>query len=210
MPVPYRKAASALFLFASLSLLPSNAAGSQDSTPPSDGKEKERAAAAAQNLSGKKDKDFDAAAAFEQLKRLVGEWEADWEGRTYGAADKPVIVRYEVTSDGSVVTEVSNEGSPEEMTSQFYLADGDLIVEHFCAMGNQPRMKLSNGGGGKGKKLGFAHAGGTNLKNKIGYMVLISINEITPDHLETVWQTRTPDDKVGGTHLVTLKRRVVS
>jgi hypothetical protein len=191
MSVPYRKAAGAFFLFASLSLLPTNAAD-------------------AQKLSGKKDKDFDAAAAFEQLKRLEGVWEADWAGRTYGDAAKPVIVSYEVTSDGSVVTEVSNEGAPEEMTSKFFLADGDLVVEHFCAMGNQPRMKLNNGGGGKGKKLGFAQAGGTNLKNKIGYMVLISINEITPDHLETVWQTRTPDDKVGGTHTVTLKRRATS
>lgn len=155
---------------------------------------------------GKPDKDFDAKAAFAELKKLEGQWHAEWEGRNYGPDDQPVLVRYEVTSDGSVVTEISAPGRPEEMTTQYFLDGDDLVVSHFCAMGNQPKMKLNKGGGGKGKKLGFAQAGGSNLKNKIGYMVLISISPVTEDHLETVWQTRTANDKVGGTHTVSLKR----
>lgn len=163
-------------------------------------------ASAAAMQGGKKDKDFDAQAAFNELKKLEGTWHAEWEGRNYGPADQPVVVRYEVTSDGSVVTEVSAPGRPEEMTTQYFLEGDELVVSHFCAMGNQPKMKLNKGGGGKGKKLGFASAGGSNLKNKIGYMVLISINPMSEDKLETVWQTRTANDKVGGTHTVLLTR----
>jgi len=156
-----------------------------------------------------KDKDFDAQAAFNELKKLAGEWEAEWEGRDYGPADKPVIVRYEVTADGTVVTEVSAAGTPEEMSTQYTVDHDDLVVSHFCALGNQPKMKLNKGGGSKGKKLGFGKASVGNLKPNVPYMVLISINQVSETVLETTWQTRTGNDKVGGTHIVTLKRRGV-
>lgn len=163
--------------------------------------------ATASVAAGGKDKDFDAQAAFDELKKLAGEWEAEWEGRDYGPADKPVIVRYEVTADGTVVSEISAAGTPEEMTTQYTVDHGDLVVSHFCALGNQPKMKLNKGGGSKGKKLGFAKASVGNLKPNVPYMVLISVNQVSETQLETVWQTRTGNDKVGGTHVVTLKRR---
>lgn len=162
--------------------------------------------ATAQGGSGK-DKDFDAQAAFNELKKLEGTWDADWEGRDYGPPDRPVVVRYEIIADGTVVSEISAEGTPDEMTTNYTVDHNDLVVSHFCALGNQPKMKLNRGGGGKGKKLGFAKASVGNLKPNVPYMVLIAIDPVSETELRTTWQTRTGNDKVGGTHIVTLKRR---
>ena len=49
---------------------------------------------------------------------------------------------YRVASGGSVVQETLFPGSPHEMISMYHLAGGQLVMTHYCAMGNQPRMKL--------------------------------------------------------------------
>ena len=100
------------------------------------------------------------------------------------------------------------------------LADEVRQVDHrdpvVVALGNQPEMKLTGGGGGNKaaggvKKLKFASNGGHNIRstNKskpVGYMVLIGLNIVTDDHFETVWQTHFSNGKVGATSNVTLKR----
>jgi hypothetical protein len=52
-----------------------------------------------------------------------------------------VVSIIKVTAGSSVVHEILFPGQPHEMIS-IYTADGpDLILTHYCVLGNQPRMK---------------------------------------------------------------------
>jgi hypothetical protein len=96
-------------------------------------------------------------AAFDRLKALAG----DWKGRHSTPDGPPMAVEYRLTGNGTAVTERLFAGSPHEMLSVYYLERGELVLTHYCAMGNQPRMKLV--AGGKDGELRFDFAGGTNL-----------------------------------------------
>lgn len=77
-------------------------------------------------------------AGLERLKKLAGTWvEADKEGKP---TDKVVSV-IKVIGGGSTVHETIFPGSPMEMVSVYHLDKGDLVMTHYCVLGNQPRMK---------------------------------------------------------------------
>ena len=74
----------------------------------------------------------------EQLKKLAGTWvAADKDGKP---TDKVVSV-IKVTAGGSAVQETLFPGQPEEMLSVYHLDGTDLVMTHYCMLGNQPRMK---------------------------------------------------------------------
>jgi hypothetical protein len=52
-------------------------------------------------------------------------------------------------------------GTDHEMVSIYHLAGGDLVLTHYCAMANQPRMKLVSGG--SEGDLVFDFTGGDNV-----------------------------------------------
>src|SRR6266478_7159340 len=90
---------------------------------------------------------------FEQLKSLDG----SWEGK--GSNGEPVQVLYRVTSNGSAI--MSEIKGKEDMISMFNL-DGDrVLLTHYCAVGNQPRMVASASPDGKTFTFDFVDA--TNL-----------------------------------------------
>ncbi len=79
-----------------------------------------------------------AAEAFARIKALAGTWES-----TIAGVDQKEksLVTYRVIANGSAVVETLLKGTPEEMETIFHL-DGDrLLATHYCAAGNQPRMK---------------------------------------------------------------------
>jgi hypothetical protein len=98
-------------------------------------------------------------AAFERLKSLAG----DWQGQA-GHGDKsfPAVVTYKLASNGTVVMETLMPGTPHEMISMYHLDGGELVMTHYCAMGNQPRMKLDTTASTQ-NELKFAFVGGSNL-----------------------------------------------
>jgi hypothetical protein len=98
----------------------------------------------------------DGRAAFRQLVGLAGEWEG-----TVTAPDGPAVrVRWEKTAGGHVMRETMFPGTGHEMVTMYHL-DGDaLVLTHYCATGNQPRMKLVAATPGE---LSFDYTGGTNL-----------------------------------------------
>jgi hypothetical protein len=98
-------------------------------------------------------------AAFDKLKALAGTWQG---AAGHGAMDQQTSVVYRVASGGSVVEETLFPGSPHEMISMYHLADGQLLMTHYCAMGNQPRMKLDTAAS-TADRLVFVFDGGTNL-----------------------------------------------
>ncbi|HET6422788.1 MAG TPA: hypothetical protein VFG20_03840, partial [Planctomycetaceae bacterium] len=73
-------------------------------------------------------------------------------------------------------------GQPHEMISM-YTADGaDIVMTHYCVLGNQPRMKAS--GKSPSNKLKFDFAGGTNLDpKKDKHMHAATLTIVDADHI---------------------------
>src|SRR4051794_18765367 len=75
------------------------------------------------------------AALIDRVKSLAGTWEMV---RHDGTKDTVV---YQVSSNGSAVREVMFPGSKQEMTNMYTMDGSDLLMTHYCAMGNQPHMR---------------------------------------------------------------------
>jgi hypothetical protein len=115
---------------------------------------------------------------FEQLKSLDG----SWEGK--GSNGEPVQVSYKVTSNGSAL--MSEIKGKEDMISMFNL-DGDrLLMTHYCAVGNQPRMVASPSP--DGKTITFHFLDVTNLATPdAGHMNRLVISMAEANHHTEEW-----------------------
>ena len=113
---------------------------------------------------------IDARAAFKRIKTLAGTWKcqtSDEEKADHGKAkdedhkgEAPVV--YKLTGAGSALVETQFPGSNHEMVSVYHLDGEDLRMTHYCAAGNQPRVKLDRANS-KPDELIFVFDGGTNL-----------------------------------------------
>jgi hypothetical protein len=99
-----------------------------------------------------------AADAFASLKKLQGEW----RGPAMMKGMPPSHSIYRVTAGGSAVQETVFPGTKMEMLSVYHMDRGRLLMNHYCALGNQPRMKL-NARKSTATELVFDFDGGTNL-----------------------------------------------
>lgn len=81
---------------------------------------------------------------FERMKALVGTWEG--KGDT-GKGMEAFKVTYELTSAGNAILERLAPGQPHEMVTIYYDQGGKLVMTHYCSLGNQPHMELTNPGG---------------------------------------------------------------
>src|SRR5262245_57541513 len=100
-------------------------------------------------------------AGLDKMKTLVGTWvAADKDGKP---TDEVVSV-IKLTAGGSVIHETLFPGQPHEMVSIYTVDGSDLVLTHYCVLGNQPRMKANTKS--LGNKLTFEFAGGSNLDPK--------------------------------------------
>ncbi|MCB9915520.1 MAG: hypothetical protein H6828_10280 [Planctomycetes bacterium] len=77
-------------------------------------------------------------AQFEGLKGLAGDWyAADEDGRPTG----DLVLSYRVISNGSTLVERDFPGQPHEMVTAYSLDGGELVLTHYCALGNAPHMR---------------------------------------------------------------------
>ena len=107
-----------------------------------------------------------APAAFERLKQLDGAWVT-----LSGSAHMPqsMEVHYQVTGAGSALVETIGPGTPHEMVSVYHLANGGLVMTHYCAVGNQPYMVARPGD--NADELVFECVGGSGVeRDKGAYM----------------------------------------
>ncbi len=102
----------------------------------------------------------DGKAAFERLKALQG----DWEGHVVKPDGPPARVEFRLAGNGSALVERLFPGTGHEMVSIYHLVGSDLVLTHYCAMANQPRMRLT--AGGPQGDLVFDFAGGDNVDPK--------------------------------------------
>jgi hypothetical protein len=127
----------------------------------------------------------------EKMKKLAGTWvAADKDGNP---TDQVVSI-IKLTAGGSAVHETLFPGQPQEMVS-VYTADGpDLIMTHYCVLGNQPRMKADPKS--PPNQIVFRFAGGTNLDvAKDKHMHEATLTIVSQDRIEVngvAWENGAP------------------
>jgi hypothetical protein len=122
-------------------------------------------------------------ASFARMKALAGTWVTVQEEGTEPAGRK---VRYQVTSGGSALVEISFLGTTGEMVSVYTVEDGDLVLTHYCALRNQPRMRAmpprADG------VLAFEFDGGANLDaDRDTHMHRVEFAFADESHMRTEW-----------------------
>jgi hypothetical protein len=127
----------------------------------------------------------------EKMKKLAGTWLlADKDGKP---TDQVASI-IKVTAGGSAVHETLFPGQPHEMIS-LYTADGpDLVLTHYCVLGNQPRLKADPNS--PPNQLVFRFAGGSNLNpKKDKHMHDATLTIVSEDQIEvngTGWENGAP------------------
>jgi hypothetical protein len=119
-------------------------------------------------------------AGFEKMKKLVGTWvTADKDGKP---TDQVVSI-LKLTAGGSAVHETHFPGQPEEMVSLYTVDGSDLIMTHYCVLGNQPRLKADPES--SANQIAFKFTGGGNLDpSKDKHMHEVTLTLVDDDHLE--------------------------
>lgn len=132
-----------------------------------------------------------AAAQFERLKSLAGEWVVVNDSGDVPAGTE---VRYRVTGGGSALVETIMPGTEHEMVSVYHTEKGRLVMTHYCAAGNQPRMAARNGAGDE--RIVFEFTGGANVDEQRGlYMSRAEFDFVSPARVDASW-TAVVDGKV--------------
>lgn len=120
--------------------------------------------------------------AFEKLKTLAG----TWEGKAgHGADAEATKVIYKVTGAGSAVVETQFPGSAHEMITIYHLDGDNLLLTHYCAAQNQPKMRYVPGKDASTFKFDFVS--GSNMKPTDAHMRNLTMKFVDADHLISEW-----------------------
>jgi hypothetical protein len=142
--------------------------------------------------------DAQRAALIERVKTLQGIWESDVGGHKGQSV-------FAVSSAGSAVREIMDQGGPHEMTNMYHMDGPTLVMTHYCAAGNQPRMRAR--AGGDAGAIRFESDGVSNLlpshQGYMGSMTLVFINE---DTVRQDW-VYIADGKPGEPFSIVLRRK---
>ena len=130
-------------------------------------------------------------AAFEKLKMLEGTWKGPSSN-----PEEPQVHIFEVSAAGTVVKETMAPGSAHEMINMYHLDGDHLMLTHYCAGGNQPRMRMVDGD--LSKVLTFEFFDGTNLDSaKDGHIHSGKIVFVDGDSIESQWAAFNGGEQVG-------------
>ena len=114
---------------------------------------------------------------FDQLKKLAG----TWEGKT--ADGKRVSISLQVVGDGSALMELD---PVENMVTMFHPDNDRLLMTHYCAAHNQPRVQAEVSPDGKRFTFNFLDA--TNLaKPDAGHMQRMILTIEDANHMTEQW-----------------------
>jgi len=125
--------------------------------------------------------------AFEKMKSLVGEWVGTVEE---GGKKLPVRASYRLVSNGTALEETLKTPEDSDMITM-YVPDGkELAMTHYCAEGNQPRMRAAVPAGGL-DKLEFHYVDATNLSGAgASHMHGLVVTFQDADHFTQAWTHR--------------------
>jgi hypothetical protein len=144
----------------------------------------------------------------DKIKGLAGEWEHE-------DAEKPgewkVSNVFTVSSGGSVVREIMMPGSPYEMTNTYHLDGDSVVVTHYCAIGNQPRMRAvaNDGHNHPANQIHFQFDSVTNFAGgDQSYMGDLTLTMDGPDKMTAAWRSYEHGKMSEDTHaMFNLRRR---
>ncbi|MGD9688972.1 MAG: hypothetical protein AB7K52_01540 [Phycisphaerales bacterium] len=120
----------------------------------------------------------------ERLKPLAGTWEMVDE---HGQRQTAIVSR--VSSNGSVFAETMFPGHPHEMSNMYHMDGRGLVLTHYCAQGNQPRMRCV--ARTAPNVFVFAFDGGTNIARGQMYMGEMTLTIIDNNHIRQDWRSFT-------------------
>ena len=122
------------------------------------------------------------AAALEKLKTLAGDW-VEVEPKMGPAGH--VVESYRVTGAGSAVVSTLGPGTPHEMVSVYHRDGNDLVMTHYCAAQNQPRLRTK---AVPGNVIAMEFDGGTNVDPaKDVHIHAVKIELLGPDEIRETW-----------------------
>ncbi len=122
-----------------------------------------------------------AAAAFERLKTLVGQWNGETSMGKFHLS-------YELLSGGHVLLEKESSDSMHgTMVTTYYLNGDRLELTHHCELGNVPHMVARKIDLDRGE-ISFEFADAANLPNdQSEHMHAATIKVVDADHLNSSW-----------------------
>ena len=123
---------------------------------------------------------------FERFKQLAGEWVAKSDKPQPGAPKMRAI--FKVTSGGSAVSETMLPGTDHEMINMIHPDGDDIVLTHYCAIGNQPEMKAPDKIEGKDVAFKFVRCGNLKSPNDM-HMRSVTYTFVDKDTLRTKWVT---------------------
>jgi len=136
----------------------------------------------------------------ERLKKLGGTWLAT---DAQGQATAQVVSVFKVTAAGSAVQETIFPGTAHEMVTLYHRDGSDLVLTHYCALGNQPHLKADPNS--PPNQLRFQFVGGSNLNaDKDMHMHEGTLTFLDDDHIESAW-VGYKDGKPADGHKMTMK-----
>ncbi len=119
---------------------------------------------------------------FDRMKDLVGAW----EGKT--SEGKTIRISYQLVSGGTTVMETIDMDEHKGGMMTAYHLDGEkLMMTHYCSMGNQPRMKVTNS---DSKSITFTFVDGTNMTKDDAHMHKLVITWKDANNITEQWTMR--------------------
>ena len=118
-----------------------------------------------------------AGSAFDSLKGLAGQWQAK------DPTGKMQTITWKLVSAGTVLMESMQE---ESMVTMYHVDNDRLMLTHYCAAHNQPRMSARVSDDGKTYTFDFLDA--TNLPDpNAGHMRKLVLTLVDKDHYTEQW-----------------------
>jgi len=120
---------------------------------------------------------------FEKMKSLVGTWSG--KCKMGCLKDQDLEVDYKLTAGGTAVLETIAPGTPKEMTTVYHMENGKLVMNHYCTMGNCPKMTLKKS---SDNELFFEMKGKDGISSaQEPHMHALDITWKDPDHISASW-----------------------
>ncbi|MES2825054.1 MAG: hypothetical protein V4732_15720 [Pseudomonadota bacterium] len=114
------------------------------------------------------------------LENLHGVWQVN---KPESEREKAFQLKYHLISKDKAFVEVYGDPAKQTTETIFYRDGKDLMATHYCARGNQPRLKMFNSA--QKNTVEFKFQDITNLSNKNdAHMVRMKFTFIDKDHFE--------------------------
>jgi hypothetical protein len=119
------------------------------------------------------------AEAFAELHRLIGDWQATTENASI------IRVSYRSIANDSAIVETFTTASGAETLTIYHPDGADLIATHYCAQGNQPRLRLQAPSSKTNVEFSFYDA--TNLRSpSASHLTRLRLQLKDADHFDKV------------------------